>query len=106
MGVKITLFSLVLLIAICSVSAISTDPTTTMVDTTFSSTFDSIQDIIGTDAGDRGMKPLIVPGDLEQAASIVASLPPKSVVIVLSGFPCCVTQTPPSETDGPPEPLQ
>ncbi|KAL3944855.1 MAG: hypothetical protein SGBAC_001057 [Bacillariaceae sp.] len=67
-----------------------------------SKTCASLQDVIGTDAGNRGMKCLIVPGDLENAAIAVASLPPKSTVVVLSGFPCCVTHDPPTETDGPP----
>lgn len=61
-----------------------------------------LQDIIGTDAGDRGMKSLIVPGDLVAAGKIFGTLPTKSTVIVLSGFPCCVRETPPTETDGPP----
>lgn len=63
---------------------------------------DALQDIIGTDAGNRGMKSLIVPGDLRIASSLFADLPPGSNVIVLSGFPCCVNETPPTETDGPP----
>eukprot|EP00529_Nitzschia_sp_RCC80_P031096 CAMPEP_0113492914 /NCGR_PEP_ID=MMETSP0014_2-20120614/28322_1 /TAXON_ID=2857 /ORGANISM="Nitzschia sp." /LENGTH=369 /DNA_ID=CAMNT_0000386761 /DNA_START=71 /DNA_END=1180 /DNA_ORIENTATION=+ /assembly_acc=CAM_ASM_000159 len=70
-----------------------------------------LQDIIGTDAGGRGMKSLIVQDDLFHASTIFGSLgfmdnsaqefKPKTVV-VMSGFPCCVTQTPPTETDGPP----
>jgi hypothetical protein len=84
----------------------------------FSSTYDAIQDIIGTDAGNRGMKSLIVPGDLRAAAEIIAALevqggggggPSSSsssssvgVVVILSGFPCCVKESPPTETDGPP----
>jgi hypothetical protein len=67
-----------------------------------SSGYDAIQDVIGTDAGNRGMKALIVPGDLEKAAKLVAGLSVPSIVIVLSGFPCCVNESPPSETDGPP----
>ena len=61
-----------------------------------------IEALIGTDAGNRGMKNLIVPGDLEAAASEVVSLKKQSVVVILSGFPCCVNQSPPTETDGPP----
>jgi hypothetical protein len=47
------------------------------------------------------MKSLIVGGDLQRSCELFASPTLKSVV-VLSGFPCCVAQTPPSETDGPP----
>lgn len=70
--------------------------------TDFSSTYDAIQDIIGTDAGNRGMKSLIVPGDLRVAAETLGSLKSPSVVVILSGFPCCVNESPPTETDGPP----
>jgi hypothetical protein len=63
---------------------------------------DKLQDIIGTDAGNRGMKSLIVPGDLGAASQTLGRLTPDSTVVVLSGFPCCVTQDPPTETDGPP----
>jgi hypothetical protein len=67
------------------------------------SVYDGIQGIIGTDAGNRGMKSLIVPGDLQKAAEIIiGSLQVPSTVIVLSGFPCCVNESPPTETDGPP----
>jgi len=61
-----------------------------------------IQDIIGTDAGGRGMKALICPGDLLAAGRVLGTLEANKQVIVLSGFPCCVDQTPPTETDGPP----
>ena len=64
--------------------------------------YDVIQEIIGTDAGNRGMKPLIVPGDLEKSAKTVVKLSIPSNVIILSGFPCCVHESPPTETDGPP----
>jgi hypothetical protein len=65
-------------------------------------TVNKLQDIIGTDAGGRGMKHLICDGDLVKACQIFASLPPNSLVVVLSGFPCCVNESPPTETDGPP----
>ena len=61
-----------------------------------------LQDIIGTDAGHRGMKALIVKDDLLQAAQCFAHMQSSQHVIILSGFPCCVQHTPPTETDGPP----
>jgi hypothetical protein len=64
--------------------------------------YDRLQAIIGTDAGGRGMRHLIVPHDLQLAATHITDLPPGSHVIILSGFPCCVTHDPPTETDGPP----
>jgi hypothetical protein len=67
-----------------------------------SNIYNDIQAIIGTDAGDRGMKSLIVEGDLESAGKTLGTLEPPSRVIVLSGFPCCVNESPPTETDGPP----
>jgi D-glutamate cyclase len=76
-----------------------------------------LQDIIGTDAGGRGMKALIFPGDLFEAAKIfvrhsvlsnnsvtaerTAGTTTMTTLVVLSGFPCCVDHTPPTETDGP-----
>lgn len=66
-------------------------------------TVNRLQEIIGTDVGGRGMKVLIVPNDLVEASRILASLPtPGSLVLILTGFPCCVNETPPTETDGPP----
>eukprot|EP00980_Cylindrotheca_fusiformis_P014343 scaffold3827_cov179-Cylindrotheca_fusiformis.AAC.7 len=75
---------------------------TTMSPNQITSICDSLQDIIGTDAGNRGMKCLIVRGDLEKAALLIASLTAPSTVVILSGFPCCVNESPPTETDGPP----
>jgi hypothetical protein len=75
---------------------------TAMASKDFSSTYTGLQGIIGTDAGDRGMKSLIVPGDLQDAAETLGRLKSPSHVIVLSGFPCCVNESPPTETDGPP----
>jgi D-glutamate cyclase len=75
---------------------------------TTESKLQQLQDIVGTDVGDRGMKALIVPGDLLEACRILGQLPPpqppqsSSTVLILSGFPCCVNETPPTETDGPP----
>jgi D-glutamate cyclase len=60
-----------------------------------------MEQIIGTDINKRGMKSLIVPGDLYKACLALASLPPQSTVAILSGFPCCVKYDPPTETDGP-----
>ncbi len=68
-----------------------------------------IQDIIGRDDGDRGMKALIVKDDLLEGAIHIASLlsskdsmDQQTHVVILSGFPCCVNESPPTETDGPP----
>ena len=65
------------------------------------SAINAIQAVIGSDAGNRGMKALIVDGDLLAASEIFGRLEPSHVVI-LTGFPCCVNETPPTETDGPP----
>ncbi len=61
-----------------------------------------LQAIIGTDAGQRGMQALIVPDDLQHAAECLAQMKPSQQIVILSGFPCCVQHTPPTETDGPP----
>lgn len=61
-----------------------------------------LQKIIGADAGGRGMKELIVQGDLYKSSRLLGRLAPASTTVILSGFPCCVTHDPPTETDGPP----
>jgi hypothetical protein len=62
-----------------------------------------LQESIGTDVGGRGMKHLICPNDLWHASRLLCDLPHNSsTVLILSGFPCCVSETPPTETDGPP----
>jgi D-glutamate cyclase len=67
-------------------------------------TIHKIQGIIGTDIGNRGMKALVCPGDLWQASQTLAHLKidASKNIIILSGFPCLVHETPPTETDGPP----
>ena len=66
-----------------------------------------INELITTDAGNRGMKHLVVPGDLLSSAEILARVRNTKVayrarpeIVILTGFPCCVEHTPPQETDG------
>jgi hypothetical protein len=73
---------------------------------------EKINDIITTDVGGRGMRHLVVDGDLLAAAQVLARLQPKQPssssssspikphVIFITGFPCCVNHYPPTETDG------
>jgi hypothetical protein len=79
------------------------------------SKIDKIHSIVASDINDRGMKHLIVEGDLLEAAKLFVRLPlqldsgadfnkkglDRSTVLLLSGFPCLVSYTPPTETDGP-----
>jgi D-glutamate cyclase len=66
-----------------------------------------IEEIVSADLGGRGISSLIVPGDLYIAAQLLASLQGSksatylATVLILSGFPCCVNEQPPTETDGP-----
>lgn len=81
----------------------TTSTKTLTMNTTLQDRVNALQDVIGADTGGRGMKRLIVPGDLYHASRLLgASLPAGSTVVILSGFPCCVQQSPPTETDGPP----
>lgn len=58
-----------------------------------------IQAIIGRDIGRRGIAAITLPGQLEVAArNFVQS----ESVVVLTGFPCRINDSPPTETDGPP----
>jgi hypothetical protein len=59
-----------------------------------------LQDIASIDAGNLGMKSFIVPCDSLQASRNFASS--NGGAVVLLGFPCCVKETPRTETDGPP----
>jgi D-glutamate cyclase len=68
-----------------------------------------MQEIVGTDIGNRGMMALICPGDLLEASKVLANLKVttdaskrrKKNIIILSGFPCCIHDVPPTESDGP-----
>jgi D-glutamate cyclase len=70
-------------------------------------TVNKLQDVIGSDVGSRGMKSLIVPGDLLEACRLLVSPKVESCttspchVLILTGFPCCINHVPPTETDGP-----
>ena len=88
---------------ICSVGYIASHIVFTIASSIMGrNVYNEIQAIIGSDTGDRGMKSLIVPGDLELAGKTLGTLKSSSNVFVLSGFPCCVNESPPTETDGPP----
>lgn len=58
-----------------------------------------IQEVVGRDPGKRGITPLIRQNALAQAALNFINAPS---IAVLTGFPCRVVSSPPSETDGPP----
>ena len=69
------------------------------------SSIETIHNLITTDAGGRGMKHLIVEGDLLKSAQILSRLQSRHTIdpphiIILTGFPCCVDESPPMETDG------
>lgn len=75
---------------------------TSLTAATMQARLQKLQDIIGEDPGDRGMRELIVEGDFVAAAQLLGGLDPPQSIVVVSGFPCCVDHTPPTETDGPP----
>jgi hypothetical protein len=54
--------------------------------------------IVSEDVGGRGMVHLVCLGALEAAGLAFASSP---ATIILTGFPCRLTSSPPTETDGP-----
>ena len=107
------------------------DKTKTHITKLAEATLERLHDIITTDVGNRGMKALIVPGDFLHASRLMARLNVSSnknkywssdqqqhhqqhysdmdttekelsLVVILTGFPCCVQEIPPTETDGPP----
>mmetsp|Transcript_22919 Transcript_22919/g.55476 ORF Transcript_22919/g.55476 Transcript_22919/m.55476 type:complete len:293 (+) Transcript_22919:34-912(+) len=59
---------------------------------------DVLEERIQRDEGGRGIKPLIIPGELELASKAVLGA---EVVVILTGFPCLLDRECPTETDGP-----
>lgn len=60
-----------------------------------------LEAIVQHDEGGRGLKDLIQPaGELEMAARALQRA--SSPIAILTGFPCLLEHTPPTETDGPP----
>jgi hypothetical protein len=84
--------------AISASSSCHTDMSVVEVDL-FDVAIADIEAIIGEDVGKRGIAAITLPHQLSAAAS--AFLDAKAVVI-LTGFPCRMSDTPPTETDGPP----
>uniref|UniRef100_A0A7S1ZNL2 D-glutamate cyclase-like C-terminal domain-containing protein n=1 Tax=Ditylum brightwellii TaxID=49249 RepID=A0A7S1ZNL2_9STRA len=88
----------------------NSDVNSTPISTLASNAIHKIEERIGRDEGGRGMRHLVVPGDLLRAAETLARLRAsdngdddnRAHVVVLSGFPCRVNDDPPTETDGPP----
>ena len=60
---------------------------------------DQLERLVSRDVGGRGSGALLHPGDLWQSALALAQPTTRSVLIT-TGFPCCTTHTPPTETDG------
>jgi len=62
----------------------------------------ALEAAVQRDEGGRGLVDLVLPaGELEAAARALYLAPPGPVAI-LTGFPCMLDHTPPTETDGPP----
>lgn len=63
----------------------------------------ALEAAIKRDEGGRGLADLILPaGELEAAARALYQAAPDGPVAILTGFPCMLDHTPPTETDGPP----
>ena len=69
---------------------------------TSSAALSKIEERIGRGEGGRGIEEIVQRGHFKKAAEHLARLSPNSTVVILSGFPCCIDRSPPSETDGPP----
>jgi hypothetical protein len=59
---------------------------------------DSVESIIQRDEGNRGISDIFLKGELYKAAR---SILPCSSIIIITGFPCLLDHSPPTETDGP-----
>lgn len=58
-----------------------------------------IEQRVQQDEGQRGIREILLPAGELYAAAL--SLIPKRKIAILTGFPCLVDFTPPTETDGP-----
>ncbi|RYG96862.1 DUF4392 domain-containing protein, partial [archaeon] len=59
----------------------------------------SIEELVQRDEGQRGIEPIIQPaGELLAACEAIHQ---SSSVAIITGFPCLLAHTPPTETDGP-----
>jgi D-glutamate cyclase len=60
---------------------------------------DKMEELVQVDEGRRGIKEIILPaGELYNAAMDLANA---HTVVIITGFPCLLNNTPPTETDGP-----
>jgi hypothetical protein len=60
---------------------------------------DKMEELVQVDEGRRGIKEIILPaGELYNAALDLANA---HTVVIITGFPCLLNNTPPTETDGP-----
>lgn len=58
-----------------------------------------IESLVQQDEGKRGIKPLLEPaGELLRCCKAISN---SSNVVIITGFPCMLDHTPPTETDGP-----
>ena len=85
-------------------STLSSTPSTTLLNNpterrTNQSKINEIEERIQRDEGKRGIQEILLPiGELFHAATSLIS---KKRVGILTGFPCLLDYTPPTETDGP-----
>ena len=70
-----------------------------MASATLSRAVAGLEALIAADPGGRGIAHITLPGQLRAAARAFAAA---TSVLVLTGFPCRVGDTPPTESDGPP----
>eukprot|EP00742_Colponemidia_sp_Colp-10_P009966 GILJ01010908.1.p1 GENE.GILJ01010908.1~~GILJ01010908.1.p1 ORF type:complete len:328 (+),score=32.38 GILJ01010908.1:34-984(+) len=68
-----------------------------MADVALADLVASLEELIQKDEGSRGIKPLIIAGELLKAAQDIVTA---EVVLILTGFPCRIDSSPPTETDG------
>lgn len=70
-----------------------------MLRSAFDTAVARLEAILARDVGSRGIAAITLPGQLAAAA---AAFVDARAVVVLTGFPCRLADTPPTETDGPP----
>jgi hypothetical protein len=83
-----------------SQQAIPSQVIETAIPTNVSELFQAIENRIQKDEGGRGIRELILQGELQKIAEALSDTTITNIVII-TGFPCMLDYSPPTETDGP-----
>lgn len=70
----------------------------TSMDVPTATAYAAIEEVVQRDEGNRGIKFLCIPNELYHASDALIKA---NKVAIITGFPCMLDHSPPTETDGP-----